>query len=147
MTSTRPLRSRQLANPTPSARPKARFLTALDVRALTDERWVLLAPLVYESARVPTIFVPTGFLTDFASVPRLPLVYWVAGGRATGPAVVHDWLYTTRLYPRSVADAVFRDAMEAWGTPRILRWLLWAGVWQFGAAAWAAHEALAMRMR
>lgn len=109
------------------------FLSELDTRTLSDERAVLLAPLVYRSAVLAReIEVPAGFVTDWASVPRLPFAYMVAGGKARAPAVVHDFLYTTKVCTRAQADAVFREAMAASGQPWWRRQLMWAGVRMFG---------------
>lgn len=98
-----------------------RFLTDLDVKRLPDKdgrkQWKLIAPLIYESKTVGLIVVPTGFITDFASVPRLPLVYWFFGGRGDAEAVLHDWLYKAPhntgnglVVDRSMADRVLRGA-------------------------------------
>jgi hypothetical protein len=92
------------------------------------------APLSYQSvvargiADLALFLVPVGFRTNLASVPRLPVVYWLCGGRANKPAVLHDYLYSTGQVPREVADAVFREAMEVVGVPKAYRWLMWAGV-------------------
>ncbi len=89
----------------------AAFLTPLRVEWVDPRTWRLLEALVYESDRLGrAITVPGGFCTDFASVPRLPLAYLVAGGRATRAAVVHDYLYQTHEEPRDVADDVFEEA-------------------------------------
>lgn len=92
----------------------SRFLTALDVREECeyDGTWRLLAPLRYESKLLGRMIeVPADFITDFASVPRLPLVYLAAGGRGNKAAVIHDWLYTTQEVARSIADSVLAEAM------------------------------------
>ena len=61
---------------------EAQFLTALDVRLKTDKIWVLAKPLKYYSEMLDkTIEVETGFETDFASVPRLPIVYTLWGNQ------------------------------------------------------------------
>lgn len=110
----------------------SRFLTPLDLRdneGQTDARWIVLAPLVYESdVAKRTITVPAGFPTDLASVPRLPVVYALCGGVARRAAVVHDYLYTSGRASREIADAVFREASEVIGVPWWCRWMMWAGV-------------------
>ena len=76
-------------------------------------------PLLWgvEGPEGPTwIIVPEGFVTDFASVPRLfwsifpPLGPWALA------AILHDWLYQTcgefGKYTRKQADEIFREAME-----------------------------------
>lgn len=116
------------------------FLSDLDARLLSeaDDHWELLAPLRYRSAVFPSlVVVPAGFVTDFASVPRLPIVYWRYGGRARKAAVVHDFLYQTHLPPtRSMADAVFAEAMRMSGVTWRYRWPMWLAVWLCGSSAW-----------
>ena len=112
------------------------FVTDLDARQLLVDRSAdqrgsrrLLSPLVYQSDRLGrAVYVPTGFVTDFASVPRLPVAYLLAGGCADAAAVVHDWLYTTHETDRATADAVFREAIGAGGDPGWRAWVMWAGV-------------------
>lgn len=73
--------------------------------------WRLLAPLAYKD-----IIVPAGFITDFASVPRLPFAYWLCGDHAHSAATVHDFLYCKDATPnvtRKCADDVFLAIMEA----------------------------------
>lgn len=99
---------------------KAHFQTVLTV-ALADEEknlWIMTSDLRYFSALIGAeIKVPAGFVTDFASVPRLPLAYWLAGDKARCAAVVHDFLYVTKAYPREICDKIFLEAMEATGIP------------------------------
>ncbi len=113
-----------------------KFLTRLDVEHLSDEQWKLSDDLVYQSDIVGLVTVPKGFVTDFASVPRLPGAYWVAGGKANKEAVVHDFLYRSKLCTRKEADDVFLEAMELNGQSWWRRRLMWAGVRLFG---WTAY--------
>lgn len=99
--------------------------------------WVLLKPLVYYSIILGReIVVPAGFRTDLASVPRLPIIFWLTGATADEAAVVHDYLYTTREVSRSAADAVMREASAVMGTPGWRRGLMWAGVRVGGGSYW-----------
>lgn len=122
------------------------FVTNLDARKLgrdasADKRgsWKLLKPLVYQSDRAGEITVPAGFITDFASVPRLPVAYLLTANCGHEAAVVHDWLYTTHAVDRRTADAVFEEALAAGGEPVWRVWLMWAGVRIGGAGPWAAR--------
>ena len=114
------------------------FLTQLEVRALDGDEWVLLKPLKYHMTykiylEAPKhlgreIIVPSGFVTDLASVPG-PLRGLVSGVKETRkPAVVHDYLYRKKIGTRAWADAVFREAMKDTKTPFWKRWICWAGV-------------------
>lgn len=72
------------------------FLTPLRVEQVSEAAgtWRLLEPLCYVSPIFGgLIVVPAGFVTDFASVPRLPFSYWLFGGVGQAAAVVHDYLY------------------------------------------------------
>lgn len=123
----------------------SRFLTALDMRdneGIADEKWVLLAPLVYESDVAKRIItVPAGFPTDLASVPRLPIMYALCGNMARRAAVLHDYLYTSGRESRSMADAVFKEASAVIGVPGLVRWLMWAGVRIGGVAHYTSTPA------
>lgn len=58
---------------------------------------MLTSPLIY-SGNGFNIIVPSGFYTDFASVPRSPLTYKFFG-KFNQEAVVHDYLYRTDSEP------------------------------------------------
>ena len=79
--------------------------------AENPDKWRLLDQLVYLSTDGQTLIVPANFETDFASVPRWPLVYWVMGGLAKSAAVLHDRLYSPPVkVARARADALFLEA-------------------------------------
>jgi hypothetical protein len=108
------------------------FLSPLRVEQLDKDNWKLLDTLRFYSVELGRmILVPTGFVTDFASVPRLPFIYWATGGTAEAPAVLHDWLYRTgaESVTRKQADAVFSEAIISreyyW---KLRAWSMWAGV-------------------
>lgn len=114
-----------------TANLKAQFLSSLRVEQITEDDWRLLEPLCYFSALLGRVVtVPAGFITDFASVPRLPFIYWFTGGLANGPAVLHDWFYRTNTedISREMADRLLAEAMEAKGYWKIRSWSMWAGV-------------------
>jgi hypothetical protein len=117
---------------------KAQFLTKLRVEHLAKKWWMLTEPLVYYSALLERdIVVPAGFVTDFASVPRIPIAYWLFGSRANAPAVIHDRLYRWGDVPRLTADRVFNEAMRAEGKWFTTRWPMTAAVMAFG---WWAYK-------
>lgn len=93
------------------------FLTTLDVRFQDGIKWQLTAPFVaiaLHKEGAPTLIrVPDGFVTDFASVPRLPLVYLKFANRAHQAAVLHDYLYSVGGVEedRQYADTVFLQGM------------------------------------
>ena len=76
------------------------------------------------------IHVPVGFITDFASTPFFS---WSLGfaknGRYTKAAVIHDYLYQTKLRTRLESDAVFYEAMM----------VLQVSKWKAGLMYWAVR--------
>lgn len=114
----------------------SKFMTSLLVQQVdgVDQRWIVKAPLCYLSDVAQTAFiVPVDFETDFASVPRIPLVFDALGDIAHAAAVVHDRLYATCEVSRAVADEVFREACVVCGLPAWKARAMWMGVRVFGA--------------
>jgi hypothetical protein len=115
----------------------AKFITPLILKQLDRKRWQLEASLMYATDVIDRVLVvPTGFITDLASVPRLPLTFLLAGGKAPGPAVVHDWLYSTHEVDRKTADDIFYEAILAAGHSKATAWIMWLGVRAGGGFAW-----------
>lgn len=107
----------------------SRFLSALQVELQGDRTtWRLLSQFIYEDAEHGRIAVPCGFETDFASVPRIPVVFDLVGAYGHAAATLHDWLYSSGLVPRVSADRIFREALRATGIARWRAWIMWAGV-------------------
>lgn len=119
------------------AEKKAYFISELEVKlAKGDGIWELEAPLAYWSPLVGRIQVPAGFQTDFASVPRVPIAYWLYGARAHREGVIHDYLFRKDCVGScriSFMDAnkVFLEAMEARKKPFYVRWPMYAAVCAF----------------
>lgn len=115
------------------------FCSALQVEEVDEfaGTWRLLAPLGYDSAVLGRLLtVPAGFVTDFASVPRLPIIYLSEGGKGNRAAVVHDWLYTSQAVDRATADAVLREALLASGYSAFTAGVFYAAVRAGGASHW-----------
>ena len=78
------------------------------------------------------IHVPSGFITDFASVPvGLWNIFptWGKYGKAT---IIHDYLYQSKLVSRLVTDTIFKEAMLILQVPRWKVDLMYWGVRTFG---------------
>lgn len=119
---------------------RAAFRTKLKVESASefdDGRWRLVAPLVYYTDVLACeITVPAGFVTDFASVPRIPIVYELAGDTSSEASVIHDYAYTKHFCLRAQADAVFYEASAITGVPLWRRFIMWLGVRLFGWSHW-----------
>jgi hypothetical protein len=117
---------------------KPQFLSPLRTEYLEGPWRKLLEPLFYYSALLNVVLrVPAGFCTDFASVPRLPIAYWLFGSKANRPAVVHDYLYREGTYGRKTADRVMLEAMEIDGYGWVTRHAMYRAV-RWGG--WAAYK-------
>ncbi len=114
------------------------FYTELEVEPADeydDNLWRLQRNLNYYSGVLgKAVIVPAGFVTDFASVPRIPIAYDLCGSKANKASVVHDYLYAKgNICTREQADAVFKEAMAITGVPTWRRNLMWAAVRVFGS--------------
>ena len=92
-----------------------------------------------EDGEVLSVEVPEGFVTDFASVPR---VFWTIiprDGLVSIPAVIHDFLYRTQVVSRKDADWVMLRVMKEVGVPGWKRWIIHRALRAFGALAWKAQ--------
>lgn len=81
--------------------------------------------------------VPSGYRTDFASVPRILWPIFPPVGIYSRAAIVHDYLYTNDAgCSRFLADALFRELMAELGTPWWRRVVMYYAVRFFGGSAW-----------
>lgn len=84
------------------------------------------------------LVVPAGFVSDLASVPRVPGVFDLLGDRFHRAAYVHDWLYTAHPVDRETADRVLREAILASGGSVEQADAYFAGVRLGGWRRWGA---------
>lgn len=119
---------------------KPQFYTTLDARSLNDDYWELIGSLKYDSKVYgDLITVPTGFVTDFASVPKwLPIAYAMLKNVGKQAAVVHDYLYQKHLCGKAKADRIFLEALKAMKVSAFKRWLLYSSVVAFGWTSYAS---------
>ena len=79
------------------------------------------------------IEIPSGFITDFASIPSALWVFVQPFGRHAAAAVVHDYLYALKQEgTRKQADFIFRAAMAENGVSFLRRNLMYFAVRLFG---------------
>jgi hypothetical protein len=117
------------------------FLSPLRVEEVDEFAglWKLTAPLRYASDLLGRdVEVPEGFVSDFASIPRLPFVYWAEGGRGDKSAVLHDFAYTSQFVDRATADKLLREALLASGYGEGVAGTFYAAVRLFGSSHWKA---------
>ena len=107
------------------------FSTKLKVKYLKGTEkpklYELLEPIVYND-----IIVPSGVITDFASVPIGLQWLYKPTGKYSRSAVLHDYLYTIKDFPRYEADLIFLEAMKCDKVPFHTRWAFYLAVLLFG---------------
>lgn len=86
------------------------------------------------------VTVPIGFITDFASIPRLFRAFITGNDNTKMPAVLHDYLYRKNIGSRKDADLLFLVAMRENGVPWWKRRMAYAGVRTGGWIAWSQHK-------
>lgn len=106
------------------------FLNRLRVDIWTAGEFVVVDPLDFTAASGANYIVPKGFITNFASVPKVVqlLPGFDVNGDSRMPATLHDWLYASHLELRSVCDDLLREALISVGVPRLLADQFYMGV-------------------
>ena len=122
------------------------FTSDLIISPLKDgKNWQLVNAFTYavgaEDAE-DVINVPAGFVTDFASVPRIMwsvIPPWGCYGKGS---ILHDYLYRVgaivgnRRYTRKESDLIFLEAMEVLEVSKLKRKVIYIAVRMFGGSAY-----------
>ena len=121
------------------------FTAPLDVRIHDVDDFELLRDLSYYVGATPetyTIYVPKGYRTDLASVPRFLWSLYPPHGRWAKAAVIHDRLYTHQyehpLITRKMADYIFLEGMRILNVPEQDAKTIYLAVRAFGWIYWDA---------
>jgi hypothetical protein len=119
---------------------------ALHVGRFADPIYFLLKPITWKpnpgQEAFQAVTVPVGFVTDFASIPRM---FWSAlrpDGKYTYPAIVHDFLYWTQTRPKEEADTIFKFGMEDFDISTVTSTAIYHAVYRFGSNAWKENARL-----
>ncbi len=90
---------------------------------------------------VGMIIVPTGFLTDGASIPRIFWSIFSPVGSTFPAAVIHDFLYSKHNteYSRDESDRIFKEAMFNLGIGWVTRETVYRAVRMFGGPSFKAQ--------
>ncbi|EKN4849223.1 DUF1353 domain-containing protein [Yersinia enterocolitica] len=110
------------------------FTTPAVLEMLDDYRWRLVEPFEFWLTNNPddVIKVPTGYVTDLASVPRVFWTLFPPHGRYSKAAIIHDYLYDNTLRTKKEADKIFLDGMQVLGVPWCRRKIMYVAVRLFG---------------
>ncbi|MCK8685375.1 DUF1353 domain-containing protein [Pseudomonas umsongensis] len=123
----------------------SRFISTLKTDQTDRRTYKLLDDLVLADDDQRTIIVPSGFVTDFASIQVLHnaflfVLFALVAGYGNYAATVHDFLYSEGQVSRKEADAVLYRALRAEGVARWRAWLFWAGVRIGGGKRYAVRN-------
>lgn len=115
----------------------------LKLERVVDKKhtWIVLEDYPVEFVDYPKIVhrfeIPAGFIFDFASVPRFAQGFYPKAGMLTDvPALIHDWLYATKIVDRKTADKLFYDAMLNLGVRKSKAWIMYRAVRLGGIVPW-----------
>lgn len=93
----------------------SQFTTDLIVSPINDTEWKLIKGFEYHIGQYPSndiIIVPPGFITNFASVPRIFWSIIPPYGKYGKASVIHDYCYKTACYNRKRCDDIFYEGMK-----------------------------------
>lgn len=103
--------------------------------------WILLTPFLWRPDEEDGVAVPAGFITDFASVPR---VFWrlypPVAGKYAPAAVLHDYLYAKGMRDRKACDEVLSAAMKDLSVGWTTRSAIYRAVRIGGGKPWSKHR-------
>lgn len=123
------------------------FTTPLEVEVLDDGRhYRLLKEFDFASSVLERIIrVPAGFVTDFASTPRVLWALIPPTGRYSKASVLHDDAYQhpEMIAPpmtRRQADRLLLEGMDALATGRLTRWCVLIGIRLGGWIVWRNYR-------
>jgi hypothetical protein len=129
------------------------FTTELVVRKLSDGLWEVREPFEFHlgAEEGPEfVDVPVGFITDFASIPRILWPFLPPTGNYGKAAVIHDKLYvlpiilnvngTFRRAERGDADRILREGMEVLEIGWFTRKIIYLGVRTGGWLPWRKYR-------
>jgi hypothetical protein len=119
----------------------------LHLYRFSDEIYALTKPISWipnpGSARdLRKVEVPAGFITDFASVPKIFWSILPRDGVYVYPAIIHDYMYWMQEAAREQADETLREGMQDFKVDIVSINAIYWGVRAGGGAAWAANAKL-----
>lgn len=92
-----------------------------------------VSDLEFQTDTLGKVIVPTGFITDLASTPRLLWSFFPPHGSYLEAAILHDYLYVSGIADRPVSDKTFYEVMQKSNVPYYRRKILYYGVKLFGS--------------
>lgn len=110
------------------------FLSECCIKAYKGYNYLLCCDLKFSVDNFVYI-IPSGFMTDLASIPRFlwPIIS-PAYSKLIRPAIIHDWNYSTakHFYTRKQCDLIFYQMLRQEGLNAPTAYLIYAAVRNFG---------------
>ena len=97
--------------------------------------WILkneITVTVFLNKKKYTIVIPDGFVTDFASFNNFALLIMGDKAKYNLASLVHDYLYSTFIYSKSICDKIFKKMLQDDGVNIVKRNIMYVGVCFFG---------------
>lgn len=118
-----------------------KFTNKLTLTQINKNLWEVDEPFQYHVDNNEVIWIPKGYLTDGATIPRF--LWTIIGHPLQGyaqAAVIHDFCYGKRLYSRKRSDEIFLEAMAVLEVPRWKRRVIFRALRLFGWWAWGKRN-------
>ena len=91
--------------------------------------YYLIEPLIWDF-----VTVNRGFVTDFASTPKLIHFIYPPQGKYSKASIVHDFMYSTNWFSKEIADNTFLNIMLNDGVPKFTAYAFYYSVKLFGGS-------------
>jgi hypothetical protein len=119
---------------------------SLHLSRFSDPIYFLTKPITWKpnpgQESFAAVTVPIGFVTDFASIPRIFWSILPPDGKYTYPAILHDYLYWTQTRTKEVADNILKFGMEEFSVGTVTSMAIYNAVRAFGGSAWNENARL-----
>lgn len=108
-----------------------------------DAIWSLAAYFGFNSdvAKI-RIEPPIGTLSNFCSVPHVPVINELFGDKYRMSGFIHDYLYESKIISREVADEVLREMLLLQGASHQEAMAFYLAVRKFGGSHWDPEPAM-----
>lgn len=111
-----------------------------------DNMYAVLQPLDWhpneDQSALKLVVVPYGFVTDFASIPRIFWSLLNPDDDYAYAAVIHDYLYWDQGRSKHEADLILKYAMQDLDVSPTKAFLIFTAVDKFGHSAWSNNKKL-----
>ncbi len=119
------------------------FTSKLVLSPINSRFWQLEKEFEYKVGDIDSseiIKVPAGFITDFASVPKIFWSVLPPWGTYVKAAIIHDFLYKRQIYSRKKTDQLFLEGMKILKVSNSTRLTMYLAVRIFGNSTWNKYS-------